>query len=161
MPKGGRGKSRAALRLSSVILRPMTSQLHEDLSRELDEPGGSDKSFGLVFAGVFTAIAVLPLLHGHPLRAWALGPAVAFLVLAFAAPKVLAPLNRVWMAFGRLLDRIVSPIVMAVLFVVAVVPTGIVLRVMGRDPLRLKFDRSATTYWQRREDASKSFADQF
>ena len=85
----------------------------------------------------------------------------AFLILALAAPKLLAPLNRAWMAFGRLLNRIVSPIVMALLFVVAVVPTGVALRLMGRDPLRLKFDKGATTYWQRREQISKSFADQF
>jgi len=139
----------------------MTAQIHEDLSREIDEPGGSDRSFGLVFAAVFTTAAVLPLLHGHTLRVWALGPALAFLILALAAPRALAPLNRVWMAFGRLLNRIVSPVVMAVLFVIAVVPTGIVLRLMGRDPLRLKFDRGATTYWLRRDEAPKSFADQF
>ena len=65
------------------------------------------------------------------------------------------------MALGRVLNRIVSPVVMAVLFAVAVVPTGIVLKITGRDPLRLKFDKRATTYWQRREDAAKSFADQF
>jgi hypothetical protein len=80
-----------------------------------------------------------------------------------AAPRLLSPLNRLWMALGRLLNRIVSPIVMMVLFLVAVVPTGIVLRLLGRDPLKLKFDRSAATYWQRRseEQQSRSFADQF
>jgi len=114
----------------------MTSQLHEDLSREIDEPHGSDRSFGFVFATVFALIALLPLLHGHALRLWALAPAAAFLILALAAPKVLAPLNRVWMAVGRLLNRIVSPVVMAVLFLVAVVPTGIVLKLTPRaDPI--------------------------
>jgi hypothetical protein len=140
----------------------MATQFHEDFSRETHDAGGSDRSFGFVFAAFFVLIALLPLAHGHAVRVWALGPAAVFAVLALAAPRVLAPLNRLWMAFGRLLNRIVSPLVMMLLFVVAVVPTGLVLRLLGRDPLKLKFDRAAATYWQNRsEEQSRSFADQF
>jgi hypothetical protein len=141
----------------------MATQFHEDFSREPHEAGGSDRSFGFVFAAFFIVVAVLPLLHGHAMRLWAFGPAAVFAILALAAPRVLAPLNRLWMALGRLLNRIVSPVVMMVLFIVAVVPTGIMLRLLGRDPLKLKFDAGATTYWQKRpeEQQSRSFADQF
>ena len=73
----------------------MTDQTHEDFRREGDEPRASERSFGLVFAGVFALVGLLPLLNGHAVRWWALGVAAAFAALAFVAPRALAPLNRV------------------------------------------------------------------
>lgn len=77
---------------------------------------------------------------------WAVGVSIVFAILAIAAPNLLTPLNRAWMQFGALLHRIVSPIVLAVLFFVVITPFGLVMRVMKRDPLRLSRheDRS---YW--------------
>jgi hypothetical protein len=123
---------------------------HEDLSRGEDMAGGSDRSFGLVMAGAFALYGLGPLVRGNPLRLWALAVAILFAVLAMALPRVLAPLNKAWIALGRLLNRIVSPVVMSLLFGVVVVPTGIVLRLTGKDPLRLKLDRAAPSYWQMR-----------
>lgn len=140
----------------------MTAQFHEDLSRSDAGPSASDKSFGLVFTGVFVVVALLPLFAERPARLWALIVAAAFGILAFVAPRLLAPLNRIWMAFGKLPHKIVSPVVLGLLFLVAVVPTGLILRIRGLDPLRLKRDPAAKTYWlPRAPPAPNSFKNQF
>lgn len=112
--------------------------------------GSSDRNFGLVFAAFFLIVALLPLLHGNPLRLWALGLAGIFLILALTIPKLLAPFNRLWMRFGMLLHRIVSPVALAVLFYVVVTPTGLLMRLFGKDPLRLRLDKSTNSYWIQR-----------
>ena len=87
---------------------------------------GSERGFGIVFAIVFLIIALFPLLGDGGVRLWSVGVAAVFGGLAFLAPKVLTPLNRLWFKFGMLLSRIVSPIVMGILFFVTVTPTGLV-----------------------------------
>ena len=108
---------------------------------------GSERSFGIVFAVVFALIALFPVLFGGGVRLWSLGIAALLIAVAFAAPKVLRVPNRLWFRFGLLLNRVMSPIVMGIIFVVAVVPTGLIMRALGKDLLREKLDRSATTYW--------------
>lgn len=120
---------------------------HESFAREEEVKGSSEKAFGIVFAVVFLIIGLLPLLHGNPLRWWSLGVAAVFLALAFAAPKTLAPLNRLWMKFGLLLHAVVNPVVMAFLFFSTVTPIALILRVLGKDPLHLRLDPDARTYW--------------
>ncbi len=121
----------------------------EDLSRQHIVEGSSNRSFGVVFAVVFLIIALWPLLgrSGAGPRWWAAALSVAFAVLAFAAPSVLAAPNRWWMALGLLLGRIVSPIVLGLLFYAVFTPMGWALRASGKDPLRLARDRAATSYW--------------
>lgn len=114
---------------------------------------GSEKSFGLVFGVVFLLISLTPLLRGAAPRWWALILATVFAVLAFWAPALLAPLNRVWFRFGLLLHRIVNPLIMALLYFGAVVPIGLILRAQGKDLLRLKRDRAAPSYWIARDPA--------
>jgi hypothetical protein len=124
---------------------------HEDLSRQHEERQGSDRSFGLVFAAVFGVIALIPLLADGGIRIWALAPAVIFLGLALLRPAILAPLNKAWLAFGRLLQRIVSPVVLGFLFYAVITPVGLLLRVSGKDPLRLSLKPDSATYWIERE----------
>lgn len=112
---------------------------------------GSDRSFGLVFAVFFTLVALFPLIRGAPPRWWALGVAAAFALVALTMPRLLHPLNRLWLAFGLLLHHIVSPIVMALMFYGAILPMALLLRVLGKDLLRLKRDPSAASYWIPRE----------
>jgi hypothetical protein len=100
-----------------------------------------------VFATVFTLIGLLPLFHHNPVRLWSLGVAAAFLIVALTVPKILAPLNRLWMKFGLLLHAIVNPVVMAFLFFSTVTPIALLLRLRGKDPLRLKLDPAARSYW--------------
>ena len=123
----------------------------EDLKREDEIEIGSDRSFGIVFAVVFSIIGLWPLIHAKPLRWWSLAIAAAFLVSALTVPHILAPLNRVWMKFGLLLAGIISPIFLALLFFLAFMPIGLLVRMFGKDPLRLKLDAQAKSYWIDRE----------
>ena len=112
---------------------------------------GSERSFGIVFAVVFSVVWLGPLYHGGAPRWWSLAVSAAFLFCAFAAPAFLRPLNRLWFKFGLLLHHVINPIVMGALYFGAVVPMGFLLRTVRKDLLRLKFDKNASTYWITRE----------
>lgn len=136
---------------------------HEPLTQEVIQPG-SDRAFGFVFVIVFTIVGLLPLWNGGPVRVWSLGLALVLVVLTAAVPATLHPLNILWTRFGLLLNRIVSPVVLGILFFLVVTPTGLVLKLMGKDPLRLKWDASASSYWLDRDPPGpdpKSMSDQF
>ena len=120
---------------------------HESYERSEDVHGSSDRSFGIVFAIVFGVIGLLPLVFGGGARLWSLGVGAVFLVAAVVVPAVLAPLNRLWLRFGLLLHRIVSPVVLGIMFFVVITPMGLVMRAFGKDLLRLRFDRAAASYW--------------
>lgn len=122
---------------------------------------GSARNFGLVFASAFAVIGLWPLLYGDGPRLWFSVAAVAFFVAALAIPKALAPLNLLWFRFGLLLGRIVSPIIMSLVFALAVVPTGLILRLLGKDILDLKIDPDRDTYWERRTSAPGSMTNQY
>jgi hypothetical protein len=121
---------------------------HESYERRHETPAGSsDRNFGIVFCVVFSIIGVLPLFFGGGPRVWSLVVAAAFLAVALLRPAVLAPLNRLWMRFGDLLHRIVSPLVLGFMFFGVITPMGLLRRALGGDPLRLRFDRQARSYW--------------
>ena len=124
---------------------------HEDLSREDEVEGSSDRSFGFVFAAVFLIIAAWPLIHAGSPRWWSVGVAAAFGLVAIVKPVLLAGANKLWMKFGLLLAKVVSPIALGILFYLVFMPIGLLMRVSGKDPLRLKFDPAATSYWIPRE----------
>lgn len=120
---------------------------HEDLNREEEIEGSSDRSFGIVFAVVFGIIAVWPLAHGKPWHAWAAVVAAAFGAVAMLKPSLLAGLNGLWLKLGLLLGKIVSPIALGLLFYAVLTPIGWLMRATGQDPLRLKRDNAAASYW--------------
>ncbi|HXJ81184.1 MAG TPA: SxtJ family membrane protein [Candidatus Methylomirabilis sp.] len=109
--------------------------------------GSSNRSFGLVLASAFLLAGGWPLFHRQSIRGWALGIGVGLLLIALARPHVLAPLNRLWLRLGLRLQRLVSPVILGLLFFVTVTPIGILMRLVGKNPLRLGFDREATSYW--------------
>lgn len=119
------------------------------------------RAFGLLLAGVATALALWRGWHGA--LAWpflGLAAALAGLALAWQAPLV--PLARAWMALAEWLHALVNPVLMLLLYVLAVVPTGLLMRALGKDPLRLKRDPAATSYWVPREGRHVStMKDQF
>lgn len=125
----------------------MNDSLHEDLTRAEEIQGSSDRSFGFVFAAVFVLIGVRPLLSKQPVRAWALGLAVAFLIVALTRPAMLAPLNRFWLQLGRVMEQVVGPVALGILFFTTFAPVGLLMRCLGKNPLRLRFDRDAQSYW--------------
>ena len=121
--------------------------MHEDLTRAQEIRGSSDRSFGLVFAGLFLLLGLWPLMHRRPTREWALGAAAGFFLIALIRPAVLAPLNRLWLCFGLVLQRIVSPLVLGLLFFLTVTPIGVLMRLVGKNPLRLGFEPEGRSYW--------------
>lgn len=126
---------------------------HEGFGRKDEVQLGSDRSFGLVFTVFFAVVGAWPLLDGAEPRLWALGAAAAFLVLALALPRVLHPLNLLWFKFGLLLHKVMTPLIMGLLFFVTVTPVGLLMRATGKDPMRLKRDPSARSYWILRQPA--------
>jgi Saxitoxin biosynthesis operon protein SxtJ len=125
-----------------------------------DQPG-SDRSFGLVFTGVFILAAILPALHHGRVRPWALAVAAAFLVAALLRPSVLRHLNMVWFRFGLLLGKVVTPVMMGLIFLVAVTPIAVLRRRLKSTGLDISFDPKAESYWIPRERTARSFKQQF
>ena len=124
---------------------------HEDLNRSSSVETGSDRAFGGVFAVVFAVIGLFPLIKGELPHWWALALAGVFLVAAVAVPRVLAPLNRLWAQFGAVLHRIVTPLILGLVFYTTVTPIGIVLRVLKKEVVSLKFEPERKSYWIDRE----------
>jgi nitrate reductase NapE component len=124
---------------------------HEDFSRTHEVKASSNRSFGWVFTVVFLIIAVWPLFSGGMVRWWSLSVAAAFALVTVAAPKLLALPNRLWLRFGLLLNRIISPVVLALLFYFVVTPMGALMRVFGKDTLRLRRHATDTSYWIKRD----------
>jgi hypothetical protein len=133
--------------------------MHEDLQRREKIKGSSDRSFGFVFAALFALVAFAPLLRApHQPRWWAAVIAIGFALVALLWPRRLALLNRLWLKFGLLLHAIVSPVVLALIFYVAIVPVGLLKRIFGNDSLRLKADRAAKSYWIERDPSNSALS---
>lgn len=123
---------------------------HESFQREEAIRLPSSRSFGLGGGVIFLIIGLYPLYGGGGVRPWALVIASAWTVLALAAASVLTPLLRAWMRFGLLLNRIVNPIVLGVMFYLVVLPMGLALRLVRRTSLRQGFNATAASYWETR-----------
>ena len=121
----------------------------------------SNRSFGLVFFGFFLIISIWPLIHGEELRIWSLFISIIFLLLGLFNSKILTPLNKAWLKFGIFLGNFIAPIVMAIIFFAVVTPTGLILRLMGKDLLRLKKNKDKKTYWIQKNDYKTSMKKQF
>ena len=114
----------------------------------------SNKSFGIVFFIVFVVIAFYPLVNQEEYRLWALIIALNFLVLGLINSSILTPLNLLWFKFGMLLGRIVSPIIMALVFFSVVTPTGLIMKLFKKDLLKLK-RKDKKSYWIERKTKSE------
>ena len=112
---------------------------------------GTDRAFGFVFVGVFVIVGLLPLVNQNLIRGWSLLTAGVILIVTLVFPGCLRPFNRLWFYFGLGLHRVVSPIILALLFFVGVTPLGLVMRPFRRDPLGLKKDSKRVSYWIAKE----------
>ena len=123
----------------------------------------SNRSFGLIFAGIFSVIALFPMLGKSEPRVWALIIAGLFTLFSLAAPQLLAPLNRAWNRFGQFMHKIVNPLLMGLIFVLTIIPTALILRLLGKDPMRRKLDPNTSSYWIERDTpiTKESFDNQF
>lgn len=120
---------------------------HESFASYDEVKQGSNRSFGYFFGGIFLLYACFPFFKGHPVRIWALILGLAFLVVTIFFPHALKPLNYAWFRFSMLLSKIMNPIVMGILFFVIITPLGILMRLSGGDPLKLKWKKDVKSYW--------------
>jgi hypothetical protein len=125
----------------------MTQSSHEVFSRDEKVVAGSDRWFGLVMAAVLLAVTSLNAWHSGRVWPWTGGLAGLLLAAALVRPAILHPLNLLWLKFGLLLHKVVNPIVMALIFYGTVLPTGLVMRMLGKDMLRLKRQPDEDSYW--------------
>lgn len=132
-----------------------TGAWHESVRRDERPPRTSERSFGFVFAAAFTVLGSLSMWRGRESGVWLLVIAGSFLGFAVFSPTVLAPLNRLSSWIGLRLHAVVNPVVMAVLFYGVVTPIGLLMHLIGKDALRLRFDRSVPSYWIARPLASE------
>ena len=121
---------------------------------------GTNRNFGIVFFIVFLLIAFYPLLKGNDLRMWSLIISFIFLGLGLINSKILTPLNRLWFKFGLLLGKFVSPLIMGIIFFVVVTPIGIIMRLLNKDLLNLKYNKKET-YWINKSGPKSKMKNQF
>jgi len=121
---------------------------------------GSNRSFGVVFFIVFFLISIYLFLNNGSVYYWLLFLSLAFLILGLLNSKLLYPLNFIWFKFGILLGRIVSPMIMGVIFFLVVTPTSILLKIFGKDVLKLKYNNSKT-YWLHKNEPKTKMKNQF
>jgi hypothetical protein len=144
----------------------MKPSFHEDFGRADEVKSGSDRGFGLTVGGILLLIALVrAYFYGLGWVQYGLGGiAVALLVLGLIAPGSLRGLNRAWMKLGLILFKVVNPIVLALIYGTTMVPIGLVMRAIGHDPLHLKLDPKADSYWIPRDPpgpAPETMSNQF
>ena len=120
----------------------------------------SNRSFGIVFFIVFLLIGTYPLLNNDHVRIWAIIISIVFLILGLLNSKILFPLNKIWFKFGILLGKIISPLIMGLIFFVVVTPIGLLMRLFNKDLLNLKFNKSKS-YWIEKSEPKSKMKNQF
>lgn len=124
----------------------------------------ANRTFGLIFAGIFLLIALFPVIKGNSVSLWAAYVSAAFAAPALILPWLLTPLNWLFQKFGLVMHKITNPLLMGLVFFITVVPTGLILKLLGKDPMRRKLDPNEASYWIAREDgklSKESFDNQF
>ena len=121
---------------------------------------GSNRSFGIVFFVVFLLISIYPFLKDGDIRLWSLIVSIIFLFLGLLNSNVLSPLNKLWFRFGLLLGKIISPIIMGIIFFLVVTPIAIIMRLFKKDILNLEFKEN-NTYWIDKTGPKSKMKNQF
>ena len=120
----------------------------------------TNRNFGIVFSIVFLIIALWPLLNQNDIRIWSLITSGIFLVLGLINSKLLLPLNKIWFKFGIILGNFIAPIVMGIVYFMVVTPTGLIMRLLGKDLLNLK-KNNKDTYWIEKDNSNNDLKNQF
>ena len=121
---------------------------------------GSNRSFGIVFFIVFLLISIYPLINQGELRIWSLLISLLFLILGIINSKILTPLNKAWFKFGIFLGKIISPIIMGIIFFFVVTPIAFLMRILKKDLLNLKYNKNSS-YWIEKTDPKSTMKNQF
>ena len=120
----------------------------------------SNRSFGVVFFVVFLLIALYPLINDGEVRIWSLITSIIFLILGLLNSKLLNPLNKLWFKFGIILGKIISPLIMGIIFFLVVTPIGFLMRILGKDVLNLKYNDNKS-YWIEKSGPKSKMKNQF
>ena len=120
----------------------------------------SNRSFGIVFCIFFLVVALYPLIHDGSIRFWSLFISIIFLILGLLKSKFLNPLNKIWFKFGIFIGKIISPIIMGLVFFFVVTPTGLIMRALGKDLLKLNYDNNKS-YWINKTGPKSRMKNQF
>ena len=120
----------------------------------------SNRNFGIVFCIVFFLISLYPLLNNETIRFWALIISLIFLFLGILNSQILNPLNKLWFKFGIFLGKIISPLIMGIIFFLVVTPIGLIMRLLGKDLLNLKFNKNQS-YWIKKNEPKSKMKNQF
>ena len=120
----------------------------------------SNRSFGIVFFAVFLLIAIYPLTYSEEIRVWSVIISLIFLVLGLLNSKILTPLNKVWFKFGIFLGKIISPIIMGIIFFLVVTPIGLLMRLLRKDLINLKYNNNKS-YWIEKNGPKSKMRNQF
>jgi len=120
----------------------------------------SEKSFGILFFIVFFLVGIWPLFNSDTPRIWSLTLSFIFLTVVFLKQELLKPLNSAWIKLGEILGKIIAPIIMAVIFFFILTPLSFIIRIFGKDPLKLKISKD-NSYWIKREKNINSMDKQF
>ena len=120
----------------------------------------SNRSFGIVFFVVFLLIALYPLTYGGEIRIWSVITSLIFLVSGLLNSKILTPLNKLWFKFGILLGKIISPVIMGIIFFLVVTPIGLIMRLLRKDVLNLRYNKNKS-YWIEKGGPKSKMKNQF
>ena len=120
----------------------------------------SNRSFGIVFFLVFLLIALYPLTYSGEMRIWSAIISLIFLVLGLLNSKILAPLNKLWFKFGIFLGKIISPLIMGIIFFLVVTPIGLIMRILGKDVINLRYNKNKS-YWIEKIGPKSKMKNQF
>jgi len=110
-----------------------------------------DFHFGVLCSVCFFALSLIPLIKGNGIRLWALYAGIIFLVISVLYPVVLIPLRKLWIKFGVLIQKIMQPFILGIIFYTLFTPIGVVMRCFGKDPLLLKKRSGVISYWKLRD----------
>ena len=125
-----------------------------------DQKINSNRSFGIVFFLVFILIALYPLINHGEVRVWSIFISLFFLFLGIINSTILTPLNKLWFKFGIFLGKMISPLIMGIIFFLVVTPIGFFMRLLGKDLLNLKFNNDKS-YWIQKTGPKSKMKDQF
>lgn len=134
---------------------------HENLSRQEKIKASSNKNFGLTLGFVFCLLAVLPLLIGKAMPFWLFILGSILLIVALAKPGLLSLPNTLWLRLGLFLNKLVSPLILFILFYFVFLPTGLILKIFSKDILDIKIDKSKKSYWIKSEEMILNMKEQF
>ena len=121
---------------------------------------GSNRSFGIVFFIFFLIIAIYPIINGREINKWFFFTSIIFLILGLLNSKFLTPLNKLWFKLGIFLGKLISPLIMGIIFFLVVTPIGYIMRILRKDLLNLKFNKNRS-YWEKKNGPKSKMKNQF